>query len=182
MTWDEANPIVDAIPGFLVPGQEEYLFKKVQSLPEPALVVEVGCFKGRSTMAMAMAMVGTQKRLYTVDRETFFAKESFFGQEAARARVDFTEAYSNQTLCFYVDRCVNMIFIDGSHTMPNVLCDFAEAFRILKPGGWIVIHDYTEAFPDVIKAWDMFKDLFTDLEECHSIRAGRKAYVPHDTP
>lgn len=181
MTWDEAKPIVEAIPGFLVPGQEEYLFNKVKSLPPRAVVVEVGAYCGRSTLAMGLAMIDTGQHLYSIDLE--IRKELIGVASAAVGHIDATRGYSHQILALWSDKSADMFFIDGSHTLPNVLLDIAEAYRILKPGGWIVVHDFDSEFPDVIAAWGALNHLFAvDQEVCHTIRAGRKSYVPHDTP
>jgi len=35
-----------------------------------------------------------------------------------------------------------LVFIDGSHEYLNVLFDILEGYRVLKPGGWLVVDDF----------------------------------------
>ena len=60
-------PKIDQIEGFLMTGQEEWLFKTVKSLPNEARILEIGCFKGRSTVCMAYGCVGTRRHVFTID-------------------------------------------------------------------------------------------------------------------
>lgn len=50
-----------------MPGQEEALFGIVKQLPEKAIIVGIGGFKGRSTVAMGYAAKGTKRRIYAID-------------------------------------------------------------------------------------------------------------------
>ncbi|MDD2338162.1 MAG: hypothetical protein PHD01_16510, partial [Geobacteraceae bacterium] len=67
MKYVHYSTIVEAIEGFMVPGQEEFLFNKIQSLPEDAVILEIGSFKGRSTVAMGYACMGTRRKIYSID-------------------------------------------------------------------------------------------------------------------
>ena len=58
-SYSEVASKVEAVEGFMVPGQDAYLFQKVQSLPHNAVIMEIGAFKGRSTVNMGYACVGT---------------------------------------------------------------------------------------------------------------------------
>ena len=58
---------VESIHGYLDEGQEQFLFEKVRSLPEDAVILEIGSYHGRSTSALAFACIGTRRRVYCVD-------------------------------------------------------------------------------------------------------------------
>jgi hypothetical protein len=42
LSYTTIQSAVEAIEGFMVPGQEEYLFNKVKSLSNDAVIVEIG--------------------------------------------------------------------------------------------------------------------------------------------
>src|SRR4051812_35292618 len=61
-------PLIDSVEGLLVsPLQEFWLFKTARSLPRQAVIVEIGSFKGRSTVTLALACRGTGRRVYAID-------------------------------------------------------------------------------------------------------------------
>ena len=38
------------------------------------------------------------------------------------------------------------MFVDGSHAYEYVKSDSDAAFKIVKPGGWVIWHDYNDGF------------------------------------
>ena len=51
----------------------------------------------------------------------------------------------------------DMVFIDGDHRMGSVLADLTNAWRLVKPGGTVAVHDYgEETCPDVARAVSIF--------------------------
>ncbi len=47
----------------------------------------------------------------------------------------------------------DVVFVDGSHAYEYVEADTNTAYRLVKPGGWVIWHDYNDGFfwPDVRK-------------------------------
>jgi predicted O-methyltransferase YrrM len=45
----------------------------------------------------------------------------------------------------------DVVFVDGSHALKYVESDTEAAFKLAKPGGWVIWHDYNDGFfwPDV---------------------------------
>ena len=43
---------------------------------------------------------------------------------------------------------MDLVFVDGSHALPYVRSDSAHAITLVRPGGWIIWHDYG-VWPDV---------------------------------
>lgn len=62
----------------------------------------------------------------------------------------------------------DLIYIDGSHQAPDVLCDAVLSFRLLKIGGFIIFDDYLWSEPlsqgvDPVRCPKMAIDAFTNI-------------------
>ena len=62
VSYTTIQSAVESIQGFMVPGQEEYLFNQLEVLPNDAVIVEIGSYKGRSTVAMSYACIGSRSK------------------------------------------------------------------------------------------------------------------------
>ena len=78
LTYASVKQEVESVEGYLCPGQEEFLFNKVKSLPDNAVIVEIGSYKGRATVAMSYACIGTNRRIFSID--TWDGNESDFNE------------------------------------------------------------------------------------------------------
>jgi len=184
--WRRAWSSIDSVEGWLLEGQERWLFDAARSLPSPANIVEIGSFKGRSTCCLASGCRGTKKRVYAVDtfdgNECDFPSRNFFDE--------FTENVRRCGLSDYVMPVVgvswetakdwrapiHLLFIDGSHRYEDVLADFEGFFPHVVPGGLVAFHDVgEEAWPDVLRVWDeSAKHRLTGTGQYKSLAFGRK--------
>jgi glycosyltransferase involved in cell wall biosynthesis/predicted O-methyltransferase YrrM len=159
---------VESVEGFMIPGQEEYLFNKVKALPEDAVIVEIGSFKGRSTIAMAYACIGTNRKIYSIDtwdgNDSDFAERDFFEVWQNNVQNNDLEAYviplrgySHDILNRWHEiadgKEIDFIFIDGSHQYLDVLKDFELSFPLVKDKGWIAFHDVIHTWPGCERVW-----------------------------
>ncbi|MBE9125458.1 MULTISPECIES: class I SAM-dependent methyltransferase [unclassified Coleofasciculus] len=181
---------VEVIEGFMIPGQEEYLFKKVKLLPEDAVIVEIGSYKGRSTIAMAMACIGTRRKIYCIDtwdgNDSDFPDRNFFetwqrnvqkngvGQYVVPLQ-GFSHEILNRWHKLTNDSEVDFIFIDGSHQYLDVLQDFQMSFPLVKNRGWIAFHDVIHTWPGSEKVWkNIAKYYLSNHEYSSSLACGQK--------
>ena len=69
--------------------------------------------------------------------------------EAAR----IMQLYGNSKTFNFQEKCpvFDMVFIDGCHDYEFVQSDSLTALSITRPGGIIIWHDCTTAYPDIIK-------------------------------
>ncbi len=188
-SYETVKEAVETIDGFLVPGQEEFLFNKVKSLPEDAIIVEVGSYKGRSTAAMAFACVGTNRKIYCIDpwigqchdipEKTAFEvwKENIDKYQLAPYIKSF-QGYSLEILKRWGeltgDKTIDFVFIDGSHEYVDVLTDFGLLLPLMKVGGWMAFHDVVETWPGSDYVWhDIVKFRLTDHEYSTTLACGR---------
>jgi len=170
--FEEAWPKIDAIGGFLVPGQERCLFDLVRALPNDAVILEVGSFLGRSTVSMALACRGTDRHIFAVD--TFEGNATDFVNGVNNVHwtgSDFLHAFeanlersgvrqyvtplrgTSRDIAKHWAQPIDLLFLDGSHEFEDVKADFEDFFRWLVPGGCVALHDVTPSWPGVLRVW-----------------------------
>lgn len=172
---------VEDVEGFLIPGQEEYLFNKVKSLPDDAIIVEIGSHKGRSTVAMGYACKGTKRKIHCIDPwpNTF---NEFISNIQKNKLEDFIIPVKGMSQDILKSRHnlvgekeVDFVFIDGSHEHIDVLKDFELAYPLVKKNGWIALHDVIETWPGPERVWnEIAKPILINHEYCTSIACGQK--------
>jgi len=185
-------PSIEPIEGYLdSPGQEEWLFQTALALPDPAVIVEIGSFMGRSTVCLAYGCRGTGKRIYSID--TFAGNDSDFqdGSEFQRGPY-FEKFWDNLTQRGLADfvtplvglsstiapiwrKPIDLLFIDGSHEYPDVLEDFQNYFPHVRRGGIVAFHDIEPAWTGPWKVWqETAAPLLIDCGAVSTIAYGKK--------
>ncbi len=145
------------IDGWMEPSELEWLYDTARSMPRDARVVEVGCWKGRSTVALCEGLTDRPgAQIWAVD--TFLGDESVeraFGEfDSERILDEFrknTAAYSSLNLLIsrsvqasssFDDGSLDWIFVDGDHAYDAVVADIVAWAPKLKPDGLLSGHDY----------------------------------------
>ena len=177
-----------AIEGYTKESELEILRRLAASMPAEAVVVEVGSFRGRSTVAIA-------EGLERVDRPRLIAVDTFAGDpawddiaEVSEARRQFDrntegiafleviQAESVRAAEGIADTSVDWVFIDALHDYRSVRDDIRAWAPKVKRGGLISGHDYGRAgVTDAVLA------VFDDVEVEHSIwtTRSRPRLKPH---
>jgi predicted O-methyltransferase YrrM len=120
----------------------------------PAKVLEIGCFEGRSTVWMIENLFRPRGgTIFCVDAwETTPEAEIFFNRNTTialsnRPDVRLSKLKGKSTLV--LSELVNshygnfdLVYIDGSHDAPDVLCDLTLAFHLCRSGGLMICDDY----------------------------------------
>jgi hypothetical protein len=180
----EILPFIESVEGFLVEGQERWLFDAARSLPDGANVIEIGSFKGKSTCCLAFGCRGTKKRVIALDpfdggpdlpqRDSF---EEFSRNIKRGGLTEYVEpiiGISTEALKTW-KKPIHFLFIDGSHKYEDVLADFEGFYPHVAPGGLIACHDVVENWPGVFRAWhESIKHQLTDVGYCTTLGFGRK--------
>lgn len=132
------------VPGWLSGAEAECLAE----LARDRLVLEIGTFKGRSTLVMAE----TAKTVHTVDWHYGDAAVGdewtlpcFFRNVWTRDLVDRVVAHvgrAENVLPLFAAETFDLVYVDGSHLFPDVKADIEEATRVVKPDGTIALHDW----------------------------------------
>ena len=149
-----------AIEGFTKESELEFLCEVARGMPDHAAIVEVGSWKGRSTVAMCEGLrAGSGATLWAVD--TFAGDPDVaetagpIDQEAIAAEfAKNTAGYdclrvivadSVQAAAEFDDGSLDWVFIDADHSYAAVVADIAAWAPKLKPGGLLSGHDYGRA-------------------------------------
>ena len=185
---------VASIEGLLVsPDQERWFFTTARSLPDRAVIVEIGSFKGRSTCCFAYGCRGTTKRIFAID--TFAGNNSDFKEGKTFQGGSYFDVFwhnlESRGLAQFVtpirglsidaartwSEPIDLLFIDGSHVYEDVVSDFENFFPHVKPGGIVAFHDVAEGWPGPTRAWrEIAAPRLMKAGACATLTYGRK---PH---
>ena len=151
----------------------------VRSL-EPRSILEFGTYLGVSTQTMALNAPKDCK-IYTVDLPDEASPEavphlnSIDKQHIRKSRHRVGEAFlhsstKNQIIQIRADSMqfraeteiqgVDLVFVDGGHSLPVIKNDTENAFRVVSAAGTIIWDDYFHLYPDVVKFLDEMQNHF----------------------
>lgn len=191
--WSRAQ----SVAGFLAPKEFRALGMLAACAPREGVIVEIGSFKGKSTLALAA--VSAQYGLgpvVSIDPHTspsvtdpdFHGHSSSFEEFVANLRaaglekqVEIHRAFSGEAATGW-DRPIRMLWIDGDHTYKGAKQDFDLFSPYLVEGGIIALHDtLAKDFDGPIRVFveDILRsDKFGPAGFCNSI--GWSQYRPKD--
>jgi predicted O-methyltransferase YrrM len=151
----------------------------VRSL-EPRVILEFGTYLGVSTHTMALN-APKDCRVYTVDLPDETSPEavpklnSIDQRHIRKSRYRVGEAFlhsstSRQIIQIRADSMkfraetemkeVDLVFIDGGHSLPIIKNDTENAFRVLSATGTVIWDDYFHLYPDVVQFLDELRTQF----------------------
>lgn len=148
--------ITDVVPGWLNVSERSILYSLGKSTDGP--ILEMGCFKGKSTVCFLMARKAAQfAALHAVvdlfkdhkdtspgDFEAEFRRnvEPWIGKTDLHVfRISTFEAGQPLRQILGGNPGFSGIFVDADHSYDSVLKDGRLAHELVVPGGWIAFHD-----------------------------------------
>jgi predicted O-methyltransferase YrrM len=132
-----------------------YLFRLAHTLG-PATLVEIGRYKGGSTLLLAAAM-DSGATLYSYDLHTKQTSQYDYGEldEETGAALERYGLADRVHLVVGDSKAVEppaldcaLVFVDGDHTYAGVRGDYENWRRAIRPGGHLLFHD-AAAFRDL---------------------------------
>ncbi len=141
------------IPTSVTPLESAALFKIAA---EAGTVLEVGAWHGYSTILMAIAGA----MVYSIDPHTADGGDTWptFHANLAEWQVeDRVTAYrepDTTALPRLIRQAVRFdaAFIDGDHSHEAVAYDVRACRQLVRPGGYLALHDYVDVWPGVLTA------------------------------
>lgn len=150
-----------------------YLYSQlVLALPQNGTFVEIGSWKGQSLAFFIVESINQKKTLniHAVDTwagsdehksETSVVSDTLFDtfkQNIAPVADHFTphRMTSAQASRLFAPLSIDAVFIDASHAYADVKEDLQLWYPKVKSGGFVSGHDYSQAWPGVIRAVNDF--------------------------
>lgn len=160
---------VSTIEGWLTENEAKGLYDVARTLPKKSIVVEIGSWKGKSTITIGLGL--KKGKIFAIDpfnaegesgsKDEYLLKKgetSLISQFIKNIRkFNLTESivplrgYSSE-FSDYFDK-IDFIFIDGDHSIEGCSNDYLLYASKLKKGGFIAFHDYYPERPEIGPTW-----------------------------
>jgi len=160
--WIEA---LDEVEGWLTKGEAALLARCVAGAPTQtgSTIVEIGSYKGRSTLLIALAAseLGGDRTVVAIDPHTGYhfgdgqdTYDALVGTLQAAGVAAVVDVRRTRSLDTKLDAPIALAFVDGLHDLDSVRADHAHVAAQLVAGGLVAFHDYKESFPGVVEIVD----------------------------
>jgi predicted O-methyltransferase YrrM len=143
------------------------LYYSLIRIIHPLNVLETGSYKGISGVYIGMALKENgQGKLESIEFNSELmriAKERWVKMELQ----DIIQEHLMDSLTFIPNKEYDMLFLD---TEPQIrLSELKRFWKYLKPGGYVVIHDFWENFGEHKTPWEDWEDFREYLLKCQWI-------------
>jgi MMP 1-O-methyltransferase len=167
---DEAWESASKVPGFLVENEARFLGMMAACTPGNGAIVEIGSFKGKSTVMLAkVSQHYGLGPIVSIDPHNFNSAELEEHRTSSDASTfpDFLKNVQAAGVAEFVDARrafsgdvspgwntpLRLLWIDGDHTYQGAKRDFDGFSRHLVPQGVVAFHDALHAFPGPIRVF-----------------------------
>ncbi len=154
----EMSDVIAGIEGWLTDREVGFLFRMAHRCPPNAAILEIGSFKGKSTVCLAKgSQAGSQVKVYAVDPHVGSIEQSMwlegrssfeeFKGNIARAGVDELVVPIVKTSRLAAEgweKPIGFLWIDGDHSYKGATLDFDLFSRWVVEGGTVAFHDATQ--------------------------------------
>jgi predicted O-methyltransferase YrrM len=167
---DRAWSTAAGLPGFLTEAEARFLGLAAACTPAAGAIVEIGSFKGKSTVVLAtIARHYGLGPVVAIDPHTF-ANPELAAHRATHGASSFEDFLSNLNSAGVADtveihrahstdiapafaRPIRFLWIDGNHTWAGAKADFDGFLPHLAPGGVVAFHDALHLFSGPIRVF-----------------------------
>lgn len=141
-----AGPLL-RVDGYLYPHEAVFLYWLARTGPGDGDVVEIGSFRGRSTLCLAAGLRdGGRGRVYAVDPHRYETAQELQENIAHFGLKEHAELVVEPSVSVAARwrRPVRAVFIDGDHSFEAATADIHAWSPHLAPGGFVLLHDSTD--------------------------------------
>jgi predicted O-methyltransferase YrrM len=157
-TLAELMAALDGVEGWFSPDQVARLAKGAAAVPPGGRIVEIGSFRGRSTIAIARSTLpgveivavdphaGTDRGPQEIDGFAAAAAEDHdaflanLDRAGVRDRITYVRRFSHEALA-EVGGPVDLLLVDGAHRLTPARQDLRSWGGRVAPGGILLVHD-----------------------------------------
>jgi predicted O-methyltransferase YrrM len=165
---EEAWQKVRRVPGFLLESEARFLGLLTACAPANGTIVEIGSFKGRSTVMLAsMAKEYGLGRVVAIDPHTRTAPTDPVIEKGSSTFEEFSESLRSAGVDSWVEvhracsrdvaqgwkRPIRLLWIDGDHTYAGAKADFDGFAPFVANGGIVAFHDALHGFEGPIRVF-----------------------------
>ncbi len=156
------------VPGFLGENEARFLGLLAACIPAQGAIVEIGSFKGRSTVMLAkvashygmgpVVSIDPHTHILTTGRggETHPSTYDDFLNSLRGAgverHVEIHRAFSKEVVPAW-NRAIRFLWIDGDHSYEGAKEDFDGFMSFVSPSGVVALHDALNNFPGPIRVF-----------------------------
>lgn len=155
----------EGIEGWFSLAQAVALQKIVKHLPSGSKVVELGSYKGRSSVAIA-SVLPANSILYCVDhfqgseehkksnldRNLLAAFTKNIEQFGVKDKISTLSMTTTEAAAKFDPESLDLVLVDAAHDYDSVKADLLNWYPKIKPGGFLLCDDYEVGWPGVIRA------------------------------
>ena len=161
--------------------EQAFLYRLASQLPPNATVVEIGSWIGHSACILATPLQGSAAKLYAVDAFAAATEDPYEAEKfqsflkRVAAKVPQRELFERHIAHFGVKEkivpvpylsdvavkhlplganSVDLLFIDGGHTLEVVRKDIELYVPLVKPGGVVAFHDFNSSGDVAQAGWE----------------------------
>lgn len=159
-----------AVEGQINARQCAILFYFAYSQEGTGRIVEIGSFKGKSTvwLAKALQLNGSKEKLFAIDPHVGDSYDTFLSNVSKLKLSTWVEHVKNtsEQAAKNWNQSIKLLFIDGSHRYEDVLLDLQLWAPWVKPGGVIIMDDTDPNgnFPGVVRAINEYRQCSGNLK------------------
>lgn len=156
---DCAKKAATKIEGWLKDSEGELLYNLARNCTGRGVIVEIGSWKGRSTVWLGLgSKSGRKTNVYAIDNHVHTGKYAGipksetlkeFRKNMKTAKIDKIVTHivkSSADAAAKFNKPIELLFVDGNHKYDNVKNDFNMWFPKIIDGGTIAFHDATTKF------------------------------------
>jgi len=144
----ESQRLRDAF-NYLFQEELDYLYEITATLPPNPEIINIG--SGAGTSGLAFLEARPDSHVSTID---ITAESSPFGCLIAEELSAFVAGVHDRLTQYHGESIeigkawdkglVDLVFVDGDHTYEGCIGDMQVFGDLLKPGGWLLVHDYNK--------------------------------------
>src|SRR5256714_14837150 len=165
---DDGWRLVNGTPGFLSEREARFLMLAAAAAPADGAIVEIGSFKGRSTVGLAyvarryglgsVVAIDPHTSPSTTDPDLGSGSSSYDDFQDTLRRADVADAVDcrravSQEVARDWSGPIRLLWIDGDHLYEAVKRDLALFRPYLAPGAIVAMHDVLGTWPGPLRAF-----------------------------